>query len=278
MRTDTKQLIEANYNKLLDRLTADSTGKALDDFIEWTRNFRHYSFCNRLLIYSQCDTAQYVTGIKTWNKLGRHVNKGEKAIRILAPRTFKATDTDDAGQQHERHVLYFVAVPVFDVGQTSGQAFDPSVHTVDSTGQVDAAMAIDRLQAYAVDQGIKNINLDAAAGINSFVGGWVDKDGISITDNGQSDYCKLATLVHELAHKLLDHKGNDKDQRASFERQAEFVAFNVCAFLGLDIHSEIYLASWAANKINLSECITATSKIIDKVTGVVRQAKTSAAA
>ncbi len=277
MRTDTKQLIETNYQKLLDRLTADSTGKALDKFIEWARNFWQYSFCNRLLIYSQCDTAQYVTGIRTWNKLGRHVNKGEKAIKILAPRTFKTTDTDDDGQQLPRAVLYFVAVPVFDVGQTSGAAFDPSVHTVDSTGQVDAAMAIDRLQTFAADQGIKNVDLDAAAGINSFIAGWANKDGISIADNGQDDYCRLATLVHELAHKLLEHKSSDKDLRAAHERQAEFVAFNVCAFLGLDIHSEIYLASWEANKVNLSECIIATSKIIDKVTAVVRQAKPVAA-
>ena len=64
----------------------------------WVRTratFRQYSLSNQFLIAMQCPDATRVAGFKAWQKLGRQVRKGERGIRILAPRTYKAKD--DAG-------------------------------------------------------------------------------------------------------------------------------------------------------------------------------------
>jgi hypothetical protein len=47
--------------------------------------FHHYSFGNVMPIARQRPDATYVAGFRTWNSLGRFVNKGERGILILAP-------------------------------------------------------------------------------------------------------------------------------------------------------------------------------------------------
>ena len=87
-------------------------------------------------------------------------------------------------------------------------------------------------------------------------------------------------LVHEIAHQQLQHtkiKNRTREIQANNERQAEFVAFNVCSFLGLDIHSELYLQSWKANADNLQQCMTATGAVIRQLVEAVRPARASAA-
>lgn len=54
--------------------------------------FHEYSFNNVLLIVSQRPDAQRVASFNTWKRLGRHVNKGEKGIRILVPSVRKEVD------------------------------------------------------------------------------------------------------------------------------------------------------------------------------------------
>lgn len=52
--------------------------------------FHDYSLNNTLLIASQKPDATLVAGYTSWQKnFGRQVNKGEKAIRILAPAPYK---------------------------------------------------------------------------------------------------------------------------------------------------------------------------------------------
>ena len=56
--------------------------------------FHNYSFNNTLLIALQRPDATLVAGYQAWQKnFNRHVNKGERGIRILAPRK---------GQEHQR--------------------------------------------------------------------------------------------------------------------------------------------------------------------------------
>jgi hypothetical protein len=67
-----------------------------------------------------------VTGFRGFVALGRAVRKGEKALWILAPMTIKHADSErdrdrDRGEggAEERRRVFFRAVPVFDVSQTS---------------------------------------------------------------------------------------------------------------------------------------------------------------
>ena len=98
--------------------------------------FHNYSFNNTLLIAMQKPEATLVAGYKAWQKdFERHVNKGEKAIRILAPAPYKLKEErdkldpvtgemmfDENGmpqkEQVEVTIPAFRAVSVFDVNVT----------------------------------------------------------------------------------------------------------------------------------------------------------------
>jgi N-terminal domain of anti-restriction factor ArdC len=47
--------------------------------------FHDYSFGNVMLIARQKPDATNVAGVRTWNSLGRFVQRGERGILILAP-------------------------------------------------------------------------------------------------------------------------------------------------------------------------------------------------
>jgi hypothetical protein len=85
--------------------------------------FHKYSFSNTMLILGQRPTATRVAGFRTWQQLGRHVQRGQQAIWILAPVVTRPIDEQPDATELEpptRRVLVFRAVPVFAEDQTSG--------------------------------------------------------------------------------------------------------------------------------------------------------------
>ena len=65
-------------------------------YLSTMSKFHNYSFNNTLLIAMQKPEATLVAGYKAGQKnFERHVNKGEKAIRILAPAPYKIKDERD---------------------------------------------------------------------------------------------------------------------------------------------------------------------------------------
>src|SRR5690242_4930220 len=66
---------------------AITTPEGWQTFLETRARFAEYSPRNCMLIALQCPHATAVASFKTWKTLGRHVRKGEHAIRILAPIT-----------------------------------------------------------------------------------------------------------------------------------------------------------------------------------------------
>ena len=113
-----QQLIRENVQYLIEQL---ETGKseALTAYLDAMAHFRNYSFGNILLIARQKPQASYVSGMWSWNQLGRRVKRGEKGIAILAPMIAKVRKEDrnnsgeaDSGQQ--RTVLGFRRVYVWD--------------------------------------------------------------------------------------------------------------------------------------------------------------------
>src|SRR5215211_9415847 len=84
--------------------------------------FHTYSFGNVLLILSQRPESTRVAGYRTWQSLERHVKKGEKAIRIIAPAYYKRKEVDaQTGEDVERQVTFFRSASVFDYSQTEGK-------------------------------------------------------------------------------------------------------------------------------------------------------------
>src|SRR4029079_7796016 len=86
-------------------------------WLAFAGRFTTYSLRNQLLVQMQRPNATRVAGYKAWKALGRQVNKGERGIAILAPRTRLVED--EAGDR-KRVVSGFHVVRVFDVSQTSG--------------------------------------------------------------------------------------------------------------------------------------------------------------
>ena len=168
----------------------------------------------------QCPEATHVAGFRAWKRLGRHVRKGERGIRIMAPIVRRAVADDE----HRDRVVAFKTVCVFDVSQTDGQPL-PDLGRV--TG--DPGESLDRLKGLISDQGINLVCVDLPAGID----GWSSGGRIGVR-RGLPPAEESAVLVHELAHELLHRDDREPERQKVRETEAEAVAFVVCEAIGLD--------------------------------------------
>ncbi|MBA7570971.1 hypothetical protein ES708_12727 [subsurface metagenome] len=79
-----------------------------------------WSFQNRFIML--ISGTRDARGIRQWNKTGRHVLPGAKAIYILVPRIVKAHRLDD--DEESTAVRGYLARPVFRVEDTQGEPLD----------------------------------------------------------------------------------------------------------------------------------------------------------
>jgi antirestriction protein ArdC len=103
--TNRRRLTEAEreQRRRADReRVKEAAGQLLcsEGWTRWVRTrqtFHDYSASNCMLIAWQCHqrgiVAEHIAGFHAWIKLGRTVRKGEQAIRITAPITFKHDET-----------------------------------------------------------------------------------------------------------------------------------------------------------------------------------------
>lgn len=244
------------------REKVDETIKALEEGVkevfesgryeEWLdvmSRFYSYSPRNCLLIMLQCPHATKVASYRKWqNDFNRHVRKGEKAIRILAPvpRRFKTKETDPkTGEEVETEHSWtdFRAVPVFDVSQTEGDELPSLTSTLD--GDVEGFEALrDRIAAAA---GV-TVEFDAEITAN----GSYDPASDTIRVKGDmGEEQTIKTLLHEWAHALLHSEGaeHEGDAREAKEVQAEGAAYVASKALGIDSegYSLGYVAGWGGD-------------------------------
>ena len=124
--------IEANIQELFQ-------SEKYMDYLRTMSRFHKYSFNNTMLIHMQKPDATLVTGYNKWEqKFNRHVKRGEKGIKIIAPTPFKKKieqekldpDTklpmrnengDIIMEEKEVKIPMFKPVVVFDVSQTEGE-------------------------------------------------------------------------------------------------------------------------------------------------------------
>ncbi|HAQ4009721.1 TPA: DUF4316 domain-containing protein [Enterococcus faecium] len=231
-----------------------------------------YSLNNTLLIAMQ--GGSIVAGYNRWqDEFDRHVKRGEKGIKILAPAPFKVKQQmekiDPATQQpvigadgkpvteeQEVTVPAFKVVTVFDISQTEGKDF-PMPYISELTGDVqqyqDFFAALERTSPYPIS--IEPIS-DGAKGRCFYA-----KQRIAINE-GMSELQTLKTAIHEIAHAKLhaiDREAPAEEQaarpdRSTREVQAESVAYTVCQYYGLDTsdYSFGYVADWSSGR-ELSE-------------------------
>jgi len=189
-----EQVIKQAVNSLIEQLNQGKS-ETMTQYLVAMARFHRYSFANLLAIFRARPDATHVAGIRTWNELGRFVQKGEKGIPILAPiirhRRRKGDESDEnATEQRQRVVAGWHMVYVFDVLQTHGRALPEPTKISGEVGTY-----LDRLIEFVRRQGIEleyNERIAPALGVS--YGG-----KIALLP-GQSKAETFNTLVHELGH------------------------------------------------------------------------------
>lgn len=211
-------------------------------------------------------------GYQAWQKnFERHVNKGEKAIRILAPAPYKIKEErdkldpvtgemmfDENGmpQKEETEVTIpaFRAVSVFDVSQTDGKPIpELEVNELLSTveGYEDFVQALMNISPVPI--AFEDIPGDSKGYFSTA------EKRIAVQEN-MSESQTLKTMVHEVAHSMLHDKEVNQSMdipvkdRNTKEVEAESVAFTVCQHFGIDTsdYSFGYIAGWSSGR-NMKE-------------------------
>jgi antirestriction protein ArdC len=230
---NTQELIQVSIDALIKALEAGHSD-VLSSYLRAMGKFHTYSFGNILLIATQRPTATHVAGIRTWNKLGRRVKRGEKGISIYAPLVASKRNRVVEPKQHnddstDMQLLGFRAVYVFDVEQTDGDPLPEMGNTV--KGEVG-----DKLEKLIEFVSTQQIKLEFSDSIAPACG--ISYGGLIRLLPEMEPTEKLSTLIHELAHEML-HRAERRTliSKTVRETEAEAVAFVVCDALGLDTGS-----------------------------------------
>ncbi len=213
--------------------------------------FHDYSFANTQLIWTQSHargfTPSRVAGYRTWQELGRHVQRGERGLQILAPVIRKVTPED--GEEEERRVVGFRVVHVWDLAQTKGEPL-PEVPVTLVEG--DLPFHWEQISGLITGAGfdLQIADLDRLGDANGITD-WQQR--VVVVRASLPGAQRFKTAVHELAHVRLHEPNADGRPacRGIVEVEAESVAYMVCAALGIDsaCYSLPYVASWSGGDV-----------------------------
>ena len=237
-----KQTIERALDELIGAVEAGHSER-LTTYLAMLARFRRYSWGNVLLILTQCPGASRVAGYRAWQRLGRQVRRGAKAVRIVAPITRK-TRSDE--EEDKRRVVAFKTACVFDVSQTEGKPL-PEFARVHG----DPGKHLSRLKKLISDRGI---TLEYSTGLGGADG--LSSGGRIVVRDGLSPAEEFSVLVHELAHETLHQSDSStREARKIRETEAEAVAFIVCQAVGLDTNSAArdYIQLYQGDRDTLTE-------------------------
>ena len=260
--------------------------------------FHDYSLNNTLLIVMQKPDASLVAGFNKWrDEFERHVKRGEKGIKILAPAPYKikkelekldpdgkpiiGEDGKPVTEQKEITVPAFKVVSVFDVSQTDGKEI-PDIAVDSLTGSVeqyeDFFKALE--QTSPVPVGFERIESGAH-------GYYHNAEKRIALNEGESELQTVKTLIHEIAHaKLHDidlnappEQQQERPSRRTREVEAESIAYTVCQHFGLDTsdYSFGYVAGWSSDKdikelkASLENIRATASELITEIDGHFRE-------
>lgn len=223
-----------------------------------------YTFRNIMLAKIQRPNASFIASYKRWEELGRQVRKGEKALRILAPR-FKKVEKENG--EEEQQLIGFISVPVFDVSQTEGEPLPIDRIKLMLDGESEEAVQIfEWVKVLAAEDGCP-VYLKKANGVNGF---YSITDHEIVIDTDLSVNHRAKTAVHELVHSRV-HRNIEGTTAEERECVAEGTAFIVCSYFGLDTsdYSFEYVKGWSKDEgeslMKYGETIqkTAQSLIVD---------------
>ena len=262
-----KQKVQEITEKLEQGIKELFESEKYKTYLNTMSKFHNYSFNNTMLIAMQKPDATLVAGFKAWQKnFDRHVKKGEKGIRILAPAPYKIKeerdkidpvtqelllDKDGNPQKEEVEITIpaFRAVSVFDVAQTDGKPIPELAAKEllsDVEGYQDMIRAVEAISPVPIE-------LEEIAGDSK---GYYDREAkrIAVQEN-MSESQTLKTMIHEVAHSKLHSEEVEQDEQMRKDRntkevEAESVAYTVCQHFGVDTsdYSFGYIAGWSSGR------------------------------
>lgn len=262
-----KQKVKEITDRLEEGLKELFEGEKYKSYLNTMSKFHNYSANNIQLIEMQCPDATYVAGYKAWQRnFERHVNKGERGIRILAPAPYKIKEEQEkidpvtnvpvldrdgmpVMEEVEIKIPAFRVVTVFDYSQTDGKEL-PGLGVNELHGNVeryqDFMEALNRVSPVP-------IRYEGMEGDRK--GYFIDLNHPIAIKEGMSETQTAKTGVHEVAHAKLHAKeieqetGTIKD-RETKEVEAESIAYTVCQHFGIDTsdYSFGYIAGWSSGK------------------------------
>ena len=262
-----KQKVQEITEKLEQGIKELFESEKYKTYLNTMSKFHNYSFNNTMLIAMQKPDATLVAGFKAWQKnFDRHVKKGEKGIRILAPAPYKIKeerdkidpvtqelllDKDGNPQKEEVEITIpaFRAVSVFDLSQTDGKPIPELTAKEllsDVEGYQDMIRAVEAISPVPIE-------LEEIAGDSK---GYYDREAkrIAVQEN-MSEGQTLKTMIHEVAHSKLHSKEVEQDEQMKKDRntkevEAESIAYTVCQHFGVDTsdYSFGYIAGWSSGR------------------------------
>ena len=217
------------------------------------RAFWNYSVGNQFLTMMQLPQAEPINTYNGWQKLGRHVKKGEKAISLIMPVTSKDKTTNEVNG------VFFVARKNwFGLSQTEGEPY--------------------------VAPAIPDFDLDRA--LNALE---ITKESFKIVDGNCQGYAKpldkkiaiseiasnpIKTALHEMGHVLLHGEEIVMNDSPTLTRDVREVEAELTAYICLSVlgqtngleYSRGYIASWnsgnTGEKVRYGKVFAAVDKIL----------------
>ena len=261
-KTSMKEKVQAITDQLEAGIQTFLNGQGYRKYLSTMSKFHNYSLNNTLLIAMQKPDATLVAGYHKWQTcFQRTVNKGEKAIKILAPVPYtikqykKKLDANgnpilnEEGKPVVEEVQIkqysFKVVSVFDISQTSGEPL-PSAGVNELQGDVKYfSRFLDILKEISPVP----IKFSRIAGATK--GYYSNATKEIVVKEEMSEVQTAKTVLHEMAHALLHSEvdGIIKDRHTK-EVEAESVAFTVCCHFGIDTseYSFGYIATWSKDR------------------------------
>ncbi|MEK5071755.1 ArdC-like ssDNA-binding domain-containing protein [Sporosarcina sp. FSL K6-1508] len=247
----------------------------LDQLNEGVRNFQYnpenfkailqmsalmptYSFNNIMLIRAQFKNSSYVASFKKWQSLNRTVIKGQKSIRILAPRFKK--EKDKVTGVEESKLIGYLGVPVFDVSQTDGEPLPIDKVKLRLEGESDEAVRIFQWMKLLAAEDDCPVHIAFANGANGY---YKPASHLIVLDPSLSVNHLAKTAVHELVHSRVHRRSHHETTKEEMECVAEGVAFIICSYFGLDTsdYSFEYVRGWSSSE---GESLMKYGEIIQK--------------
>ena len=262
-----KQKVKEITDRLEEGLKELFEGEKYKSYLNTMSKFHNYSANNIQLIEMQCPDATYVAGYKAWQKnFERHVNRGERGIRILAPAPYKIKEEQEkidpvtnepvldrdgmpVMEEVEIKIPAFRVVTVFDYSQTDGKEL-PGLGVSELHGNVenyrDFMEALSRVSPVP-------IRYEGMEGDRK--GYFIDLSHPIAIKEGMEEVQTVKTGVHEVAHAKLHAKEAEQEtgfakDRETKEVEAESIAYTVCQHFGIDTsdYSFGYIAGWSSTK------------------------------